>query len=191
MKTIKIFFTVLSAVLFSISCSSDNDKETVTNYEVENPLNSVVAQVGLKRYDYMNNPSEELGLVFTPTVKGNIKAITVKLPGASPGLRVTIWDFDSRAVLRTEIINVKEANIQVWKKIEDLNLIKDKKYLISMNNKDFYQYGGLFSVVKYPIVAANITFNEFRWTKGAAQTFPDTSTKELIGDLSFDFQQTE
>ncbi|MDX6190955.1 DUF4082 domain-containing protein [Flavobacterium sp. Fl-318] len=95
MKTIKIFFTVLLAALFSVSCSSDNNKETVTNYEVENPLNSVVAQVGLKRYDYMNNPSEELGLVFTPTVKGNIKAITVKLPGASPGLRVTIWDFDS------------------------------------------------------------------------------------------------
>ncbi|MFH7014373.1 hypothetical protein ACHRV5_21170 [Flavobacterium sp. FlaQc-52] len=69
MKTIKIFFTVLLAALFSVSCSSDNDKETVTNYEVENPLNSVVAQVGLKRYDYMNNPSEELGLVFTPYCK--------------------------------------------------------------------------------------------------------------------------
>ena len=38
MKTLKTLFTILSVALFTISCSSDDDKEEAIKYNEENPL---------------------------------------------------------------------------------------------------------------------------------------------------------
>lgn len=67
-------------------------------------------------------------LFFPPNVNGKIKAITAKIPDISNTLRVTIWDYDTKTVLRTEIVNVSVANTLVTKAITELALVKDKKY---------------------------------------------------------------
>ena len=43
-------------------------------------------------------------------------------------MRVTIWDYDTKTVLRTEIVNVSAANTLVTKAITELALVKNKKY---------------------------------------------------------------
>ena len=194
MKTLKTIFTLMLFSIFISSCSSDNDNDKTPKFETENPLTAYYTQTGFSTVtNFVNSGDYEFGLVFTPTVKGKIKAITLKLPAVSPAVRVTIWDFATKAVIRTETLNVATADVQVSKEISELALEKDKKYLISMNANDWYKkHKADNSVVTYPIVAGNITFNEYRWLSGTAQTFPTTvSTNYNAGDLSFDFQQTE
>ena len=194
MKTLKALFTILFVAISITSCSSDDDKDNTPAFETENPLAVYYTQTGFSTVtNFINAGDYEFGLVFTPTVKGNIKAITLKLPEANPTLRVTIWDYVSKAVLRSETLNVATADVQVTKEISVLGLEKDKKYLITMNSNDWYKKNKAdLTNVTYPITAGNITFNEYRWISGTGQTFPtNVSANYNAGDLSFEFQQTE
>ncbi|MHC0444092.1 hypothetical protein ACWA1F_01710 [Flavobacterium sp. 3-218] len=193
MRAFKTFITVLIITL-SAACSSDDDKDNTPKFETENPLAAYYTATGFTTVsNFINSGDYEFGLVFTPTVKGKINALTLKLPAANPTIRVTIWDFASKAVLRSETVNVVTADVQVTKEISELALEKDKKYMITMNSNDWYKKNKADnSNVTYPIVAGNITINEYRWLSGTAQTFPTmVSSSYNAGDLSFDFQQTE
>lgn len=192
MKTFKIIFTILSLAIFTVSCSSDDDNSP--KFKTENPLAEYYTKTGFTTVsNFVNSGDYEFGLVFTPTVKGKIKAITLKLPAANPSIRVTIWDYTTKAVLKTETLNVEKADTEIKKEISELALEKDKKYLITMNSNDWYKKNKADnSNVVYPIVAGNITINEYRWFSGKDQTFPTTvSSSYNAGDLSFDFQQTK
>jgi hypothetical protein len=196
MKTLKTIFTIMLLTIFTASCSSDNDNDSdnTPKFETENPLAAYYTQAGFTTVsNFVNSGDYEFGLVFTPTVKGKIKAITLKLPAAVPAVRVTIWDYASKAVLRSETLNVATADVQVSKEISELALDKDKKYMITMNAKNWYKKSKADnSNAVYPIVVKNITINEYRWLSGTAQTFPtNVSSSYNAGDLSFDFQQTE
>lgn len=192
MKTLKTIFTLLITAVLAISCSSD--KDDAPKFKTENPLEAYYTATGFNTStNFINSGDYEFGLVFTPTVKGKIKAITLKLPAVNPAVRVTIWDYTSKAVLRSETVNVVAADAVVTKEISELALDKDKKYMITMNSNDWYNKNKVDkSNAVYPIVAGNITFNEYRWIGGTAQTFPTTvSSGYNAGDLSFEFQQTE
>lgn len=194
MKNLKILFTILSAAIFTVSCNSEDDKDNTPKFETENPLAVYYTQTGFTTVtNFVNSGDYEFGLAFTPTVKGNIKAVTLKLPAVNSAVRVTIWDYTTKAVLRSETINVASADVEVKKEISVLALEKDKKYLISMNSNDWYKKNKAdLTNVTYPIVAGHITFNEYRWISGTSQTFPtNVSANYNAGDLSFDFQQTE
>lgn len=193
MKTLKTSIALLIITLSAVSCSSNDDDKT-PKFATENPLATYYTQTGFTTVNnYINSGDYEFGLVFTPTVKGKITAITLKLPATNSAVRVTIWDYASKAVLRSETVNVATADLGFTKEISDLALDKDKKYLISMNSNDWYKKSKADnSNATYPIVAGNITFNEYRWLSGTAQTFPTTvSSSYNAGDLSFEFQQTE
>ncbi|QSW90983.1 DUF4082 domain-containing protein [Flavobacterium endoglycinae] len=194
MKTFKTIFAILITAALAVSCSSDDDKDNTPKFETENPLAAYYTQTGFSTVtNFVNSGDYEFGLAFTPTVKGKIKAITLKLPATNSALRVTIWDYTAKTVLRTETLNVATADVQVTKEISELALEKDKKYMITMNSNDWYKKSKADnSIVTYPIVAGNITFNEYRWLSGTTQTFPtNVSSSYNAGDLSFDFQQTE
>jgi len=194
MKTFKTIFAILITAALAVSCSSDDDKDNTPKFETENPLAAYYTQTGFSTVtNFVNSGDYEFGLAFTPTVKGKIKAITLKLPATNSALRVTIWDYTAKTVLRTETLNVATADVQVTKEISELPLEKDKKYMITMNSNDWYKKSKADnSIVTYPIVAGNITFNEYRWLSGTTQTFPtNVSSSYNAGDLSFDFQQTE
>lgn len=190
MKTFKTIIAFLIIASSTISCSSDDDK----SFKIENPLEAYHAKAGFTTVtNFINAGDYEFGLVFTPTVKGNMKAITLKLPATNPIVRVTVWDYETKVVLRTESLNVATADVQVAKEISDLPLEKNKKYLITMNSNDWYKKSKADNAnAVYPIVAGNITVNEYRWIGTTSQVFPtNVSLNYNGGDLSFDFQQTE
>lgn len=137
--------------------------------------------------------SSEFGLAFSPNVKGQINAITVKIPNVNSNLRVTIWDYTTQTVLRTETVNITSSNVTTTKTISPLALEKDKKYMITMNSTDWYkEHKADNSAATYPVTAGNIKIWEYRWVGGSAQTFPtNPDPTYYAGDLSFVFQQTE
>nr|WP_294787523.1 hypothetical protein [uncultured Flavobacterium sp.] len=192
MKNFKTLFVLLFTTVGAVSCSSD--KDDAPKYATENPLEAYYTATGFTTStNFINAGDYEFGLVFTPTVKGKINAITLKLPATNPSVRVTIWDYATKSVLRSEMVNVATADLKFTKEISELALDKDKKYLISMNSNDWYKKNKADNTaITYPIVAGNITFNEYRWASGTAQIFPTSvSATYNAGDLSFDFQQTE
>ena len=111
MKTLKTIFAILSIAIFTVSCSNDDDNSP--KFQTENPLAAYYTQTGFTTStNFINSGDYEFGLVFTPTVKGKIKAITLKLPATNPSLRVTIWDYTTKTVLRSETLNVATADVR-------------------------------------------------------------------------------
>ncbi|MBC8643664.1 DUF4082 domain-containing protein [Flavobacterium lindanitolerans] len=108
-------------------------------------------------------------------------------------MKVTIWDYTTKEVLKTETVNVATANTLVTHPITDLALEKDKKYMITMNSNDWYKRSKADNTnATYPITAGNIKFLEYRWVNGATQVYPtNVSLNYNGGDLSFDFKRTE
>lgn len=190
MKTIKILAGALLAIS-AISCSSDDSSPS---YPVENPLEAYHQQAGFTTTtNFIDAGNYEFGLAFSPNVKGVIKAITLKLPAVNPTLKVTIWDYDTKQVLRTEVIDVSTKDVLFTKAIPELALEKDKKYMITMNSNDWYKKHKADNTnAIYPITAGNIKFLEYRWLGGATQVFPtNISLNYNGGDLSFNFKQTK
>ncbi|KXH81094.1 DUF4082 domain-containing protein [Chryseobacterium kwangjuense] len=193
-KSLCVLLT-LNSIFLTTSCSKDDESipEPIV-YAEENPLNKYHESTGFTTVsNFINAGNYEFGLVFSPNVKGKINAITVKLPDANPNLKVTIWDYTAKTVLRTEIVNVAASNTLLTKAIEAFPMEKDKKYMITMNSNDWYKKNKPDnSNAIYPITAGNIKFLEYRWIGTSSQTFPTNVSLDYNGgDLSFNFQQTD
>lgn len=209
MKHLEVFFNLrslslknlfkamaVSSVLMAASCSKDEDEPVLQPvvYAEENPLNKYHEATGFTTVtNFINAGNYEFGLVFSPNVKGKINAITVKLPDVNPTLKITIWDYASKTVLRTEMVNVATSNTLMTKTIEALALEKDKKYVITMNSNDWYKKSKSDnSNAVYPVTAGNIKFLEYRWISSSSQVFPTNISLDYNGgDLSFNFQQVD
>ena len=186
--------------IFAISsCSKDDDdddtkQEQENVYNEEDPLDKFYELSGFTvTSNFVNSGSYEFGLAFTPLVKGKIKALKLKLPAVNNNVRVTIWDYDSKSVIRTEVMGTTVANQQAIKTIPELILEKNKKYLITMNSDDWYRRIRSDNAnANYPITAGNIQFHEYRWLSGAAQVFPTIVSQNYnAGDITFSFQQID
>ena len=185
----------LSTLVFTTSCSKDDDEQPAPIvYNEENPLDKYHELAGFTTTsNFINAGDYEFGIAFSPNVKGKINALVVKLPDVNTNLRVTIWDYDAKTVLRTETVNVPTANTSVIKSISEMALEKDKKYLITMNANDWYKRSKADnSNATYPITSGNIKVLEYRWIGGTTQIFPtNVSLNYNGGDLSFNFQQVD
>jgi hypothetical protein len=190
----KTIYTAILFLIFGMVATSCKKEDEPKSFPTENPLELFHTNAGFTTVtNFINSGSFEFGLVFSPNVKGKINAITVKLPDTNASLKVTIWDYSEKTVLRTEIVNVATANTLTTKAITEINLEKDKKYMITMNSNDWYKKNKADnSDAAYPITAGNIKFHEYRWLGTSNQTFPTNIDLDYnAGDLSFDFQQTE
>lgn len=191
----KIFKTALILTLsFSLfSCKKDKDEKS--SYNEENFLDSYLAATRFdeSKTNFINNVEYEFGLEFTPTVKGKITVLHVKLPDPNETFRITIWDKDSKTILRTEMFNIIKANQDYNFDIPDLELAKDKQYAITVNSNDWYTREKFDKTnATYPVSVGNITITNFIFSKGATQTYPTTHAKYYYaGDFSFDFLQMD
>jgi hypothetical protein len=140
----------------------------------------------------VNSTDFEIGLEFKPTVKGKLTSLLVKLPDVRTNLRITIWDKATTSAIKTEIVNVAAANTQYNFDIADIELEKDKEYVISMNSNDYYireKTDG--SAVKYPVTAGNIIILSYKYINGTTQKYPSASYDlTYAGDCFFKFVQT-
>lgn len=196
MKTFLLSTAILALTL--TSCRKDDDTPaTPIVYPEESYLSNYISSSGFgqKTANYVNSGNYEFGVAFTPTVKGNLKAISVKIPDANSSLRVTIWDYNTKTVLRSEIINVTAANTVTTKSITPVALSKDTKYFISMNSGDWFNRTKTDNTATtYPITSGHITINEYAWISSLTTETKFPTNKDLTyyaGDLDFTFQQAD
>ncbi len=119
MKNLILLF--VTVCLFS--CSKDNETPAIV-FQEQNPLEAfLIGSFNKATYENVNTSDIEYGFSFIPSVTGNITAVTIKIPDIQNGLRVTIWDKTTGAVLRTENVDISTAGITITKKIAVVNLI--------------------------------------------------------------------
>ena len=132
----------------------------------------------------------EFGYSFIPLVNGKITAIVVKIPDVHMELKVTVWDKAAGKVLRTESVDVANANVEVIKQIAALDLVKDKEYIISMNGNDWYShYKTSRASADYPFTVGDIKITSYGSSFGTEQTMPQPYSLAYSGDCSFKFQK--
>ena len=194
---IKNFVLFFTAIAF-FSCSSDDDVKNETTFTEENFFAGYLQATGFdEEVEVVELPNfiegSEFGLDFTPKSKGKITALKVKLPTVSPTLRITIWNKQTNAILRTEVLNVATANTELTFDVPDIELIKDNQYAITMNTTHYYSRKNTANEsVNYPILVGNIQINAYKFNFGSSQTYPtEVGDNFYDGDLSFDFLQIE
>ena len=194
MKTKTLLATAI-LVLSLFSCRKDDETPQPKIYPEENQLSAYLSATGFnqKTVNYINSGDYELGLKFTPKVKGNITAIVLKIPDNATNVRATIWDATTYTVLKTITIPNVPANTEVRHSIDAFAVTKDRQYMISYNGNDYYKHSKSDnSAAVYPVVVGNISFDSYQWQSGTAQTFPESVINYFYtGDLSFVFQQVD
>lgn len=194
MKTkLKTLASLLFLATVIVSCSKDDDKPK--SFPTEDFMDDYITDSGFSQAttNFIDSGTYEFGLEFTPLVKGKITKLNVKLPATNPALRITIWDLTTTTVFRTEMVNVATADTETIIDITDLELVKDKKYAITMNSNDWYKRSKTDNTAAtYPITSGNIRIDGYKWSSGSAQTYPiNVSANYYAGDVRFDFQQIE
>ncbi len=189
MKKIMNIF-VLLLIITMVSCKKD--KDPVVEPE-QNPLAGYLTASGFdqKISNQVNASDFEFGFSFTPLVNGKITAIVAKIPDVRAGMRVTIWDKATAAILRTELMDINSSGVEVKKTISPLDLVSTKEYFITFNSNDWYDHRKTDGLsVTYPFTVGDIKVTSYSYKGGATQTLPNISpTNYYAGDCSFIFQK--
>lgn len=184
--------------LLTLSCSKDDDDSTnAPVYIKENFLSAYLEATGFNQEE---SPQIDraityiIGLEFNPKVTGKITLLKVSLPDVKEALSITIWNKESSTVIKTAQVEVTSADTEFIADIEDLELIKDVTYAITMETNDYYVRKRTDEAeVVYPILVGNIQIDAYKW-RGASldPQYPTQLAQSYYsGDLSFDFIQTE
>ena len=187
-KTITLF-----AIIFSLFSCSKDDEATPVTYQEENPIPTFLVNSGFnfsRATTSVGDNTFEIGFSFIPKVKGKITAIVAKLHVANPNLRVTIWDKATGNAIVTNYMNISSTNTEYRTPINEVVLQKDKEYVFSIKNQNFFIYRKQNSAIQtYPVTAGNI---EITGSLDGDISMPNLlNSNSFVGDFSFIFQQTE
>jgi hypothetical protein len=194
MKNIIFKSLLLFTFLLLVNCN-DEDK---TSNPIENPLEGFLLASGFNQQiinsagNGANGTNYVTGFRFSPIENGKINAITLKIPDGDEFVKVNIFEFDSVTILHSENMIVPNANTQVIKSINPIQLTKDKDYVICMYTNDSYVRSKTNGTgVTYPITSGNIKIKEFLVDPIFSADYMPTGggTNSFNGDLSFNFQK--
>jgi hypothetical protein len=123
-----------AAVLLTTSCNKDDgDNNPGTTGWMESPINNVVSEH--RFYEQLENindvDAKEMGYKFYSSRDGVITALGCMMP-YSGNVQVTLWDYDTKKVIRTTQLFTDSANF-VYKDVPSLNIEANKRYVISIN----------------------------------------------------------
>jgi hypothetical protein len=169
-------------------------KKSSTNKKEENFMDGFLAttKYNLRETPYVNATNNECGIEFKPLVNGKITSLQIKLPDVNSALKVTLWDKATSSVIKTETVNINQANTLISIDIADIDLQANKEYAFSMNSADYY---GRFETNSanaiYPVVVGNISILRTVTKLSSTVAYPTfNQTNVYYGDCSFKFLPT-
>ena len=188
-NTVCISFALLSLASLTECGSKDTLKPA------ENALTGFVAAEAALTPSTRTSGPWELGVVLSTSATGKLTQLGSKMP--EPGsYRITVWDFDTKQVLRQKTVEQSSPDKLTLNDVESLVLTPNKKYVISINS----QSGGANR--KYAVASKTGGADFMPFTKGSilvyntcykgtpTALFPDTATNvksELYGYPEFTF----
>ncbi|MGX9986009.1 hypothetical protein [Soonwooa purpurea] len=189
---------ILLALFSLVGCRKDDDTPDPKIYLEENPLTGFLQNSGFsqKTLDYVNfNVNYEFGYRFRPLVKGQINAVSYKIPANATNVRVTLWNASTKSPLKTITIPNVVANTEIKQTIEPFSVDPTIEYLISYNGNDWYHRKKSDDTgIIYPVNVGNISITGYSFAGSTVteQTYPvNNSNTYYGGDLSIIFQQTD
>lgn len=189
MKKLTLNIFILVSALILTYCSDDKKE-----FKEENPLEAYLTTADFTEvYSFTNQPNQEFGLRFTPLVDGQIREVVVKLPDEQIDLRVTIWDAETKTVLRTEIIPEVLSDKETSITISRVSLKKNHEYMISFNTDNYYFHKRPDDEsITYPVNAGNISITGYGYSTTTDQVYPEEFYDHFYaGDLSFVFRSVK
>jgi Domain of unknown function (DUF4082) len=167
------------------ACKTDSAKPS------ETPVASLVAETDWKLI-ILDARAFELGYVFSATVDGKITQLGVQM--GEPGLyTVSIWDADTKALLRQKSVEQTSPSMFSTAGIDELAIVKDKKYLVSMNSVSggvTKKYNGLTknppsTTTIFPISRGSIIIQKSVYSASSKPVFPVTDYSTSNGFYGF------
>jgi hypothetical protein len=147
----------------------------------ENPVASLISDADWVVSDASNGAKYELGYVFSANAKGKVTQVAAQMK--DPGIyTVSIWDGDSKGLLRQKAIEQTSPNKFSLASIDELVIEKDKKYVVSINNTISNVAKGYNSVKKkvsssatiFPISKGSIIIQKSVYSGSGVPVFPAT-----------------
>jgi hypothetical protein len=176
MKKLLIPFLFLGLLINA--CKKDEAGTTVKPNE--NPVTSLLTETDWKLTAYTGG-TFELGYIFSASAAGKITQVGAQM--ATPGVyTVSIWDADTKALLRQKSIEQTSPSKFSTAAVDPLNIVKDKKYVISINSVIggvSKGYNGLAktpasSTTIFPISRGSILIQKSVYAASATSVYPAT-----------------
>lgn len=178
---VRIPFLALIAAA-SLSACSKSEAETEAVKPTENNIAQFIdANAATIASNTRTSGPWELGVVFSTAAAGKLTQVGTRMP--EPGsYRVSVWDFDTQAVLRQKTVEQSSPNQLTLADVDALSLTPNKKYVISVNS----QSGGANK--KYFFAAKNGGGEWLPFTKGStlvhSACYSKTAPAKFPSDVS-------
>lgn len=137
MKTILLYSLLMAGVLSLNACQESKEgakpaETPITSFATsETVLITTVVGQGMPP----KSIPWELGTVFSPLVAGKITQLGCRMPESGP-YRITIWDYETKKLLRQKLIAQSAYNTLLMNEIEPLSVAANKKLVISINTQN-------------------------------------------------------
>lgn len=174
MKTIMLCGLLLASLMSLNGCQkSENEVKPA-----ETPITSfVTSETALKANTVTSGPWE-LGITFSPSVAGKITQVGSRM--FDPGnYRVTLWDNDTKQILRQKTIAQTAPNALTMVDIEPLPVAVSKKLTLSINSQSDGVNKKVVLLYKegqpdfMPFAKGNILFYNTSYRQTATALFPE------------------
>jgi Domain of unknown function (DUF4082) len=176
MKKLLILFFLLGILINA--CKKDDAATTVKPSET--PVSTLVSEADWKLTAYTSGKFE-LGYVFSATAAGKVTQLGAQMN--EPGVyTVSVWDGDTKALLRQKSVEQTSPSKFSTAIIDPLPIVKDKKYVVSINNVIggvSKGYNGLAktpasSTSIFPISRGSIVIQKSVYSSSATTVYPAT-----------------
>jgi hypothetical protein len=173
----KLLIPFLFVGLLLNACKKD---DTVAVKPSETPVSTLVSETDWKLTAYTSGKFE-LGYVFSSTVAGKVTQLGAQMN--EPGVyTVSVWDGDTKALLRQKSVEQTSPSKFSTATIDPLPIVKDKKYVVSINNVIggvSKGYNGLAktpasSTSIFPISRGSIVIQKSVYSASATTVYPAT-----------------
>ena len=192
MKKLLIPFFLLGLLLNA--CKKDDT--TTALKPTENPIATLLKDAN---WTAAANPAGkyELGYIFSASAKGKLTQVAAQM--VDPGIyAVSIWDADTKALLRQKSVEQSSPNKFSTASIDELVIEKDKKYVVSISTsigavlKGYNQLrkNGSSTGTIFPISSGSVVIQKSVYANSAVSVFPaiDYSTSNAFygfADITF------
>jgi Domain of unknown function (DUF4082) len=176
MKKLLIPFFLL--VVLINACKKD-ETTTPAAKPSETPVSTLISESDWKLTAYPAS-QYELGYVFSASSAGKITQLGVQM--AAPGVyTVSVWDGDSKTLLRQKAVEQTSPSKFSTAAVDELVLVKDKKYVVSINSvvggvkKGYNGLAKIGSTTNiFPISRGSIIIQKSVYSSSAVPVFPST-----------------